>query len=196
MSETAVTIDALRRFDASERRGRPTSALGHVGLQLDDDAGLEFLRGDETPANAVVFAHTGGDGVHFCALETAGAPDGERPVVMVVPAAFGETRLVVGGSLREFLAVGLAGGYLHLDQLLYDRSRAFDFLFDREAYVRWCYPSPEARREYAQEIAESGAVLDRLAAAFGLAPWPSPAGRLAQLQAACGPLIRIEGADG
>src|SRR5258708_629651 len=95
------TLTALHKFDAEHR---------HAAIRLSD-VGLLLLHpperkwGDETPKNGVIFAHTGGDSVHFCLLEVAGKLSEESPVVMVVPCNSDAPRLVVGDSLREFLAL-------------------------------------------------------------------------------------------
>jgi hypothetical protein len=81
---TPVSIDELRRFAEAERAGRRHSPLAEVGLRADDPE-IECLRG-ETPLDSVLIAHTGGDSVHFCALETEDVSSAEWPAVMVVPA--------------------------------------------------------------------------------------------------------------
>jgi hypothetical protein len=65
---------------------------------------------DATPADSVMFASTGGDGVHFSALDSDGA------VVMTVPMAFDSPNHVLGKDIPEFLALGRRTGYFHLDR--------------------------------------------------------------------------------
>lgn len=89
---------------AAETAAEPASVFEPVGLFLEDPGQQRTWDYDATPANSIAFASTGGDGVHFSAL-AVGIGDA-APVVMTVPVAFDTPNHVVGGSLREFLALG------------------------------------------------------------------------------------------
>jgi len=65
----------------------------------------------------------GGDRVHFCLLEVAGQLTEESPVVMIVPCNPDEPRLVVGDTLRDFLALGCTTGYFFLEHLFTTSTR-------------------------------------------------------------------------
>ena len=186
-----VTIEELRSFAEDGWPGARHNPLGAVGLSVDEE-GCGYSYCDETPADSVVFAYTGGDSVHFCALTKLSSSSGEWPVVMVVPVCRDQPRLVVGATLHEFLSLGVISGYWPLEQLAYDRARAVNYLFDRQRFLDWCYPSIDAQQECASSIAEAQATLGRLAARFGLAPWSTPAQRLEELQAVYDSRVRTE----
>jgi hypothetical protein len=127
---------------------------------------------DTTPLGSVYVAGTGGDGVHFSLLPPDGS--GVRPVVMTVPMMFDNPNVVVGGSLREFLALGCTVGYWGLEALAYD-----------------FYDKPPGRRNETGRRLQSAepegteqdvALLRALTAEFDLRPWPDPVGRLAELE--------------
>ena len=91
--------------------------LDSFGLLLFDRPGVSGY--DQTMANCLAFATTGGDGVHYGLLDTGEGIDNTSPVVMTVPMADNANR-IVGNNLRHFLALGLASGYFVLEQLQYD----------------------------------------------------------------------------
>jgi hypothetical protein len=185
-----VSIEDLQRY-AAERRGRARhSPLSRIGLQIDDPE-IEFLRCDATPLDGVLVAHTGGDGVHFCALPTHGPSSASWPIVMVVPGHPDQPRLVVGATLWEFLGLGSVAGFTLLEQLLYDRARALAYLVNRQAFLSYCSPTPEVRDELREDIRADEAVLQHLRDTFRLVPWQNAPERLAQLQAAHAGQIRI-----
>ncbi|MGC4940608.1 hypothetical protein [Kribbella sp. DT2] len=95
----------------------PSTVLGFAGLFLESpDAPGDWSDYVNSPRNAITFASTGGDGIHFCAL--FGPPDAPTTtIVLCVPLA-DEPNHVVGTSLPEFLALGCLTGY-HLDDLAY-----------------------------------------------------------------------------
>ena len=163
----------------AERLGKltgtgPDSAFFPLGLGLHGRQGSKRPY-DVTPANSTTFASTGGDGVHFSLLHTT--PPGTAPVVMTVPMQFDAPNHVIGGSLREFLALGCYTGFYHLDRLAYDGGRqaeASHLEHGRWEGTGWDGETPEA------------AALELLAAltqGLGLAPWRDVPQRLAELQA-------------
>jgi hypothetical protein len=116
---------------------------------------------EATPRQAITFASTGGDGVHFSAAHgISGAV-----IVMTVPMQFDRPNIAVGGTLREFLSLGCASGYFGLEQLAYDYTAAAAALAGR-------VPEDE---EAEQELA-------LLRKRLGLTPWPAPRSRLDELQ--------------
>lgn len=147
---------------------------------LDDDAeesvGL-LLTGalqpsgyDATLEGALMFAATGGDGVHFSFLPHGQVPD-RWPVVMTVPMQFDAPNLVVGETLADFLALGLRSGYFVLEQLAYDRAGTVAWLDEVSARTAESTMAP---------------VLGAIAQLFDLVPWTDHAGRLDRLQALMG----------
>ena len=150
---TAAEDLALLRRTLDEAEAAHPGAEEAVGLLL---ATVERPSGyDATPEGLIPFAWTGGDGVHF-----SQAPGG-GPVTMTVPMAFDGENVIVGRDLRAFLSLGLRTGYFVLEQLAYDRAAMLARLKTGDPL---------------DEVAE--ATLDRIAAAFGIAPPDDPAALL------------------
>ena len=137
---------------------------------------------DDTPKNGHIFAHTGGDSVHFCLLEIDGRLNDESPVVMVVPCNSDAPRLVVGDSPREFLALGCTIGYFFLEQLVYDFDKTLGYLFDYEAFIRYNYMGKEPPLEDVEDLAARRALLAALSKKFSLRPWTDARSRFDSLQ--------------
>ncbi len=70
-----------------------------------------------TPECCRTFGWTGGDGVHFSIAEIEVT---DSPIVITVPMNFDAPNMVVGNSLREFLALGMTVGYFSLEKLVYE----------------------------------------------------------------------------
>jgi hypothetical protein len=106
------------------RQQRPSAYFDYAGIRPVDDS----FRYTPTPTNAKVFASTGGDGVHYSLIEIS---DRIQPVVMTVPASFGDTiadyNIILGENLNEFLSLGYYNGWFPLEQLCYDKPWAVDF---------------------------------------------------------------------
>jgi hypothetical protein len=118
----ATLRDAARAM-ASERGMDWPSVLGDAGLFLLDPPRRAYY--DVTPRDSVTFAYTGGDGVHFgvlCAPEAPDADPDDGPVVMTVPMGRAK-RIVLAGSVGEFLSLGASDGWFGLEQLAYDPAR-------------------------------------------------------------------------
>lgn len=114
------------RNAASSARG---AAFDSCGLILTD--GSAWPKYWCTPENVTVFAHTGGDGVHYSYLEVSKISEDICPIVMTVPMADSEAsrcNVVVAESFEEFFSVGYYVGWFFLEQLLYDRSSAIEYL--------------------------------------------------------------------
>jgi hypothetical protein len=138
-----------------------------IGLRLDDPARPVAVSDyDATPAGAIPFASTGGDGVHFSVVPAAGA----WPVVMTAPMAFTTPNHVVGGDLREFLALGCRIGYFGLERLAYSWGRQ-DLISTLQTTTE---PVPDPHEQ---------SLLEALVAEFDLEPWHDVKARLAELQA-------------
>ncbi len=179
-------LEDLRRFDATHQ-GR--ASLADVGLWLLDPP--EEPWGDATPVNSVVFATTGGDSVHFCLLDVGLGVAEPCPVVMVVPCCVRAPRVVVGESLREFLALGCVTGFFHLEQLAYDRDEALTYLFEWDAFVRHTYCGAPPSADDQVRLAAQRELLGLLSSTFKLQPWPEPEMRLRRLQDALSSKMRV-----
>lgn len=153
LAEAAVLDDA----------DEPCYVFEDIGLILEPPLRPLPVTYDATPDDAVTFASTGGDGVHFSACQGAHG----AIIVMTVPMQFARPNIVVGRTMREFLALGCISGYFGLEQL------AYDFASASRALV--AHPTPGG--------SESGGHLDLLRRHFQLAPWPDPRSRLDDLQA-------------
>jgi hypothetical protein len=151
--------------------GEPESVFAPVGLFLGNPAEARAWGYDSTPANATTFASTGGDGVHFSAVDCEGA----APIVMTVPMAFDHPNQVLAGDLREFLALGANGGYFFLERLAYD--------WGRQDTIAWLEgPPPPAEPTEA-------ALLGHLGAEFALQPRRDLARRFMELEATYRPYL-------
>jgi hypothetical protein len=113
------------------------------------------------------FATTGGDGVHYSLLATEGGFTDFSPVVMTVPMC-DPLNVIVGGNLKEFLALGCRFGYFSLEQLIYHPERTLVALESQHFDPEMC---PVER-----------ALLQRISAHFSVVPWSSPRRRLEELR--------------
>ncbi len=89
-----------------------------------------------TPKNALTFARTGGDGVHYSYLAMPGLPEGIVPIVMTMPAV--AQNFVVAESFDEFLGVGYHVGWFAVEQIAYQATEAEAYFAqpDRDAGPR------------------------------------------------------------
>lgn len=154
-----------RLYTLASRLDPSGSGFLSIGLRLDDPArpvvGSDY---SATPAGAIPFASTGGDGVHFSIVPTGGA----WPVVMTAPMAFTSPNHVVGADLREFLALGCRIGYFRLERLAYS--------WGRQELISMLQTTTEP------DPAEQN-LLAALVAEFDLEPWPNVEARLTELAA-------------
>ena len=134
-----------------------------------------------TPTNSTTFATTGGDGVHFGWVGLPIQDVDFWPIVMTVP-MWDSSNLIVGASLREFLALGCRFGYFSLEQLVYD------------------FPNTVAILRSGEFDEEAGgterALLARLTSEFSLVPWPDPESRLQALQEQFSSALELPDRDG
>jgi hypothetical protein len=112
---------------------RVASRKGVRGDSVFDDCGLLLQRPLKrweyfcTPANALTFASTGGDGVHYSFLQLPGVSIEGQPVVMTVPMA-DRHNVVIAESLGEFLGLGYFVGWFGIEQLVYQPTEALAYL--------------------------------------------------------------------
>ncbi|MEQ1907169.1 MAG: hypothetical protein ABL888_23490 [Pirellulaceae bacterium] len=172
------TLTALKKFDDAHKRGDVT--LDRIGLILYQPFQRAWC--NDTPKNGHIFAGTGGDSVHFCILEVSGQITDDSPVVMVVPCNPDISRLIVGDTMRDFLALGSVIGFPVLDQLVYDFDKTLGYLFDYDAYVRYDYFGAEPPKEDLEDIAVRKRFLRMFSKTFGLSPWPNPRAKFEALQ--------------
>ena len=139
----------------------PRYVFEDIGLMLQPPDEPLPVTYDATPRDAVTFASTGGDGVHFGAAHGTSA----AIIVMNVPMQFDGPNVVVGSTLREFLSLGSAAGFYWLEQLAYD--------FPSTVSALAAGPTVENNETERQPTL----LRERL----GLMPWPDPAARLDKL---------------
>lgn len=132
-----------------------------VGLILQDIKNEGY---ESTPKNSLVFASTGGDGVHFSFL-CDNFPNEKSPIVMTVP--MNDDNIIVGENLLEFLALGCRYGYFALEQLSYDRDETLSMLNKKEFWDDYT--------DFQKEL------LEEISTAFLLKPWNDHAKRLSEL---------------
>jgi hypothetical protein len=150
----------------------PGQPLAAMGLLFWPDFDLRY---DDTPTEARILCWSGVDGVHWSVLPAPASPSG-YVVVMTVPGAEAPN-LVVGESVREFLALGCEASFFALNVLAYDESGPLD-------------PS-----DYEPAVT----ALADLRAAFNILPWTDVPGRLAELRQRHGappPAVPFDQRDG
>jgi hypothetical protein len=179
------TLAALQKFDKAHQRGAAT--LSDVGLMLFQP--LQRAWCDATPEGGHIFAGTGGDSVHFCLMETDGQVADASPVMMVVPCNRRIPRMVVGESLRDFLAMGCVTGFFFLEQLTYDYDKALGYLFDFDAFTQH-YCGNEPLEDDLDDLAAKRELLAVLSKKFDLKPWKDPRQKLDALQAKWAHLLK------
>ena len=114
-----ISLSKLWQLDdlIKERWGRKFyNHIDYCGLIPVRDPG-EFNY-DCTPKNSLIFASTGGNGVHFGIINGANGTKG--PIVMTSPMAE-VSNMVIAENLEEFFSIGFHVGWFALEQLAYDR---------------------------------------------------------------------------
>jgi hypothetical protein len=170
--------DNLRRFhqvasDAATKFGSSTdSVFDPCGLILE----LPPVEGHYwcTPTNAITFASTGGDGVHYSYMKDFDSSDGKLPIIMTLPCA-DENNVVIAESFEEFLNLGYFVGWFSLEQLVYQEERAISYFTKPD----------EELRDYAEDR------LEFLREALQLRPVPPQMQRLSWLKDQYFGLIQI-----
>lgn len=138
-----------------------------------------------TPTNAVTFATTGNDGVHFNLLRLDGELKEESPVVMTVPMCLSdEPNFIVGESLYDYLCLGCRSTFDH-QELAFDPEAQLKFLENPEVGLvtgRSVLIEPQPEPPYALQV---------LTRELNLRPWPEIPNRLAELKAKYLPLLEL-----
>lgn len=128
-------FDELCQFDEElKSRQNNSGGLGDVGLRLSDPAHNQGRYNWCTPINCRVFASTGGDGIHYSFLVEDERVTEKSPVVITMPADFGESS-IVAESLKAFLSQGLLSGYSWLSDVPTECTEAAEIL--KELQVRF-----------------------------------------------------------
>ena len=178
--------DKLRALDKLAARRFPCDCdqgFGSLGLILHVELGqYEYWC---TPTNALSFASTGGNGVHFSFLVQGGKVTEASPIVITVPCTYDHPNFIVGESLFDFLCLGYHRGYFALENLPADKC------FDAYASDEW---QPKEDWEYAVGFGVSEhqrKLLDFLVAKLGLSPWTDLKRKFQRLQTQYMPLLEI-----
>ncbi len=79
-----------------------------------------------TPKNALTFARTGGNGVHFGLVKGIETPNHLEPVVMTVPMAENHN-VIIAENLAEFFSLGYYNGWDALEEIVYNQERAIHY---------------------------------------------------------------------
>jgi hypothetical protein len=129
-----------------------------------------------SPRNALTFASTGGDGVHFGLLQLDEVAPERQPIVMTVPMS-DVRNVVVAEGFAEFLGLGYHLGWFFLEQLAYDP------------------PWTAAHFAKAEREPDCEEVLKRIRRSLGLKPVPLDLERIRHLQDKYLPVVELrEGA--
>ncbi|MDF2765128.1 MAG: hypothetical protein K0S81_2122, partial [Rhodospirillales bacterium] len=116
-----------------------------------------------SPRNALTWASTGGDGVHFGLLQLDEVAPERAPIVMTVPLSDARN-VVVAEGFAEFLGLGYHVGWFSLEQLAYDPAWTAEYF-------------AKAERE-----PDCEAVLKRIRSSLRLKPVPLNLDRILQLK--------------
>jgi hypothetical protein len=178
-----ISYDALLNFFSEQGAYEQPSmnAKRQLGTELVTNSGMYLamppLRNQgyrTTPVNSLMFARTGGNGVHFSFIGADSLWSEKSPVVMTCPDA-GSVRknVILGESLAEFLRLGIRTGYFSLEQL----GQAVDF--SKHPFILEGVSSREMGPWLEPEqVAE----LESLAQRFALTQWKNVGERLEELQ--------------
>ncbi len=159
---------------ARAARGQADYVFDPIGLLLVNP--LEHSDDPRTPSNALTFAATGGDGVHFSLVLREDRPAVDSPVVMTVP--FGAASIILGADLDEFLGLGMFRGFFRMEYLASEPEK---YAEDYSVNEPWPEDESGTRR-----------LLKRFADGMGLRPWNEVPSRLNQLQREFSPWLTWE----
>ncbi|MCU0547862.1 MAG: hypothetical protein MUC48_00810 [Leptolyngbya sp. Prado105] len=118
MAVTFEQLWAIANREAQRIGETPNNVFLPIGLRLEiPEKPWEYYC---TPVNVKTFASTGCDGVHYSFLELI--PSSELPVVMTVPANYGNPNpnVIISENLHEFLCLGSKASYIVLEELSYE----------------------------------------------------------------------------
>jgi hypothetical protein len=188
-------LDALRDFDAEAAQRFPAdfdNGLGQMGLLLHPR--LENCGYWCTPKNSLTFASTGGDGVHFSFIVQSDEIVEDSPVIVTVPANFGEpedANFIVADNLRNFLRFGLHRGYFALEQLAYYR----DLTLEAYSSADW-RPTEDWHYSVGYSLEENGQLVrDFLIERFDLTPLSYTVAEFEALQRKFRPILEYRSED-
>jgi hypothetical protein len=159
------------------------AAVGLIGLD-EDPLHDDWRDPSVTPLNCLVFAATGGNGVHFSLMVRDGMVDGLSPVVVTIPSMVGAS-FVVGENLSDFLCLGKDRGYFALEQLSYDLELTL------EVYTNHAWQPSDPHHEWVGYTTDDykAHVLSILKSRLGLSDWGQPE-KFHRLQSGYQPLLQ------
>lgn len=194
MEDTAnlTILDRLYRLAEKESQDEPEKAVS-----IFEPTGLILMRplmnGGYycTPTNSSMFAHTGGDGVHFSFLHLNGSVIEISPVVMTVPLGHAEN-VIIGAHLFEFLCLGCQYGYFDLQELSYTFGK-----YPKESSINYRDQYLEQRDPgiLDERLDRRKYLLKLLTTEFSLKPWEDIKSRLDELQKLYLPLVKLPPQD-
>lgn len=168
----------LKKLYALDEEMSLSGAGGIPSLILSDAperyGGTILYRPHLTPSNALSFASTGGDDVHFSLLKVGKGFGDDSPVVMTVPMAGDtpeETNIILGENLHEFLCLGCVHGFFGLEQLMYCRTETLEE-----------YSQPEHEEDTYLYDEDTKAAFQLFRDKLGLTPWSDIPSHLLDLQ--------------
>lgn len=158
-----------------------------------------------TPQNSLTFANTGGDGIHFGFLQID--KPWICPVVITVPMGGSvdsrDNNVILGETLREFLALGFHIPYFELEELVYDfngtlhslnqpePSPSFDGLTESSG-SRASAQELEKLKKQTERLVDGEFLFDQIVREFDLKPWENIEHRLEELRQRYLPILQIE----
>ncbi|WP_435354955.1 hypothetical protein [Emticicia sp. SJ17W-69] len=114
--------------DLKKEQSKHYLSFDYAGIIPNDD---ETFRYDLTPKNTIVFATTGGDGVHYSIFEIS---DSIQPIIMTVPMNYRNSskdcNIILAENLNEFLSIGFYKGWFSLEQICYDYEGTIQYYAD------------------------------------------------------------------
>ena len=121
MVVTFEQLWAIANREAQRIGETPDNVFLPIGLRLEIPA--KPWKYYCTPTNVKTFASTGCDGVHYSFLELS--PSSESPVVMTVPANYGNPNpnVILSENLHEFLCLGSKASYIGLEELSWENGQ-------------------------------------------------------------------------
>jgi len=109
--------------------------LGCMTIAYHDKSVVDFI-GDMTPLNSIVFALTGTDSLHYCAVKKDGLSIDESPVYLVSPPDKEDTVIWVAKDFLDFLNLGILFGNFEFisHSRLYDEALIYENLKEMQSY--------------------------------------------------------------
>jgi hypothetical protein len=142
-----------------------------------------------TPDNTLMFARTGGEGVHFSFVVHDQQVTEKSPIVVTIPGEFGSPNFIVGESLFDFLCLGYYRGFFALETVAGER------WFEPYSSADW---QPSKDSDYAVGYVlddHQQRVLSFLIEELGLKPWKDLKRRFQRLQQLYMHLLQVPDED-